>query len=78
MRLWSASDSTAFWSGRERRLAIVEFSPIKLVAFLHDWQLARLRRQWGRVQVRVLKGVDGIDAPLPVEPQEFSEEGNST
>lgn len=78
VRLWSASDSPAFWSGRQRRLAIVELSPIKLVTFLHDWQFARLRRQWSRMQVRMLKGVDRIDASLPVEPQEFSEEGNST
>lgn len=78
MRLRSASDRATFWSGRKRRLTIVKLSPIELVTFFHDGQLARLRRQWGRVQVWMLKGVDRVDAPLPVEPQEFSEEGNST
>lgn len=78
MRLRSASNSSALRGGRKCRLTVMELSSVELVTFLHDRQFARLRRQWGRVQVRMLKCVDRIDAPLPIEPHEFSEEGNST
>lgn len=78
MRLRSASNSPALGSRRKCRLTVVELSSVELVTFLHNRQFARLRRQWSRVQVGMLKCVDRIDAPFPVEPHEFSEEGNST
>lgn len=69
---------SALRSGGQGSLSIVELSAVKLVALLHDRQIAGLSWEGSSVKIGVLKGVDRVDSLLPVKAHQFSEERDGT
>jgi hypothetical protein len=68
----SNTDRTTPWCRRQVCFAVMELSPIKLVALLKRGNLMRLRRQWYSLEVWMLHRIESIDPRLPIQLEEFS------
>ncbi len=74
----TTADGATFRRRRKRSSPIVKLPPVELVAFFKGGEVVGFCWVGGGAEVRVLEGVDGIDAASPVEFKEFSEKGDGT
>ncbi len=73
----TTADGATFRGRGQCGSSIVELPSVKLVAFFERGEVVGFCWVGGGAEVRMLEGVDGIDAASPVEFEEFSEKRDS-